>query len=167
MPVTDAINWLHGTPATPVAAFTSTAATGNISDKVLDFGLTATGATTPFLPEFPSITEKGYTFPPEVVGDGGVELGVHIVIAVAIATGAGMTLGTVIVSTGAADTVGTTITSGTFTLAQLAVAGAHYFVPVNPARILRFLACYFQATTGVANAGTIYAWFGPKTGGEQ
>jgi hypothetical protein len=167
MPVTDAITYLHGTPTTPVAAFTSTAATGDESANVLDFGAPLSGAAYPYLPEFPSIAEKGYTFPPEVVGDGGVELGVHLVISTAIGTGAGMTLGTVIVSTGAADTVGTTVASRVFTLAQLAIAGAHYFIPVNFASVLRYLACYFQATTGVANSGTVVAWFGPKTGGEQ
>lgn len=71
------------------------------------------------------------------------------------------------VNTGTTDSGGATIASRVFTLAQLGVVGAHYFIPVNFASALRWLFCYFQATTGVSNGGTVVVWFGPKTGGEQ
>lgn len=68
MPQTDSIQWIHGTPSTPSNIFSSTS---QQSDNELDFGAPATGGSYPYLPEFPSLTEKGYTFPPEVVGNGG------------------------------------------------------------------------------------------------
>ena len=167
MPVTDALLALHGTPTTPSNLF-ATNTNANATDYVLDFGLAATGASYPYLPEFPSIAEKGYSFPPEVVGDGGVEMGVHLIISTAvIGTSGGMTAGTVTVGTGSADSVATTIATRAFTIAQLGVAGAHYFIPVNMASAVRYLGCFLQATTHAADSGTGYMWFGPKTGGEQ
>ena len=169
MPVTDAVLWLHGTSTTPTNIFTSTSATGDEGDYVLDFGAAAAGTSTPYLPEFPSRTEAGYTFPPEVLGEGGMTMGVHLVIGTACTAGSGMTAGNIIVSVGSTDSLGTTVVTRTLTLAQLAVAGAHYFVPVPGAAVAanRYLGVYFQATTYAAGAGTGYAWYGPKTGGEQ
>ncbi len=169
MPVTDALMALHGTPATPSNIFTSTSATGDQSDYTLDFGAPVSGSAYPYLTEFPSIEEAGYTFPPEVVGDGGVEQGVHLIISTAVTAGSGMTAGNVIVSAGSANTLGTVLIQRQLTLAQLAVVGAHYFIPVPGAAraAYEFLGLYFQAVTYAAGAGTGYAWYGPKTGGEQ
>ncbi len=46
----------------------------------LDFGAPNTGAGYPWLPQFPSVTQKGYTFPAEIPGGGGTEYGVHIIV---------------------------------------------------------------------------------------
>ena len=166
MPVTDAIAWLHGTPATPANIFTSTSS--QIGDKVLDLGAALDGTSSPYIPRFPSRTEEGYTLPPEVVGDGGIEVGIHLIISTACTVGSGMTAGVVNASIGSADTLLTTIASRTFTLAQLAVVGAHYFIPLNAAALtLRYLGVQMVATTDAAGAGTGVLWFGPKTGGEQ
>ena len=164
MPVTDAITSLHGVPATPSSIFQST--TAIYSDYELDFGAPAAGTSTPYLPEFPSSTEKGYTFPPEVVGDGGVEMGVHLVIGTAV-SGGSISNGTINVYSSAASSATASIASRAFTTTQLAVAGAHYFVPVSMVAVLEFLRCGFTPGTGAAGAGTGWAWFGPKTGGEQ
>ena len=66
------------------------ALTGNAqySNLELDFGAPNSGASYPYLPAFPSLTEKGYTFPPEVVGDGGVEMGIHLVVTAPMLTAA-------------------------------------------------------------------------------
>jgi hypothetical protein len=163
MPQTDAIQWLHGTPSVPSNIFSSTT---QESDSELDFGAPATGGSYPYLPEFPSLTEKGYTFPPEVVGNGGVEMGVHLVVSTAVAPGS-MTSGTVNVQSAATTNATTVIASRTFTLAQLAIAGAHYYIPVSGPAILEFLRCQFAGAAAGASSGTGVAWFGPKTGGEQ
>jgi hypothetical protein len=159
--------WLHGTPSTPAVIFTSTSASGNYSAYQINFGAAATGASSPYLPEFPSLTEKGYSFPPEVVGDGGVEVGVHLVITTACTIGSGCTGGTLNVYSDTTDGAVTNIAARTFTLAQLAIVGAHYFVPVTPAALSQYLRCGFQAITYAVGTGYGVAWFGPKTGGEQ
>jgi hypothetical protein len=167
MPVTDALLLLHGTLATPGTLF-GTDTNQHATAYVLNFGAAASGASYPYLPEFPSIAEKGYSFPPEIVGDGGVEMGVHLVISTAvIGTSGGMTAGTLFVGTGSTDSVSTTIAQRTLTITQLGVAGAHYFIPVPVASIVQYLGCFQQATTHAADSGTGIIWFGPKTGGEQ
>ncbi len=140
------------------------------SNLELDFGAPASGGSYPWLPEFPSLTEKGYTFPPEVVGDGGVEMGVHIIITAGCYPGTSTTGARVDVQSGAATGATTVIASRTFTNAQLEVAGAHYFIPVPLVAVLEFLQFLWTnlPTASVVNfGGRIVAWFGPKTGGEQ
>jgi len=161
MPMSDALLWVHGTPTTPAAFLTAGSA---YSTNEIDFGAPNTGSTYPYLPQFPSATEKGYTFPPEVVGAGGVEWGLHFVVGVAFDTLTSIVLSAVSASTTNATTA---IASRTLTLAQLAIAGAHYFVPVNGVAVLEFLRAY-GALTGSNNvSGTCMMWFGPRTGGEQ
>jgi hypothetical protein len=137
------------------------------SNCELDFG--APGSLSPG--NFPSYTEKGYTLPAEVVGDGGVEMGLHIIITGPIYPGAGNTGGArVDVQSNATTAATSVIASRTFTAAQLAVAGAHYFIPVNLVAVLEFLRFLWTnlATAATVNfTGSIVAWFGPKTGGEQ
>jgi hypothetical protein len=135
----------------------------------LDFGAPNTGASYPYIAQFPSLTEKGYTFPPEIVGDGGVEAGLHIVV-----TGYTDNLTSlkfdVCTSSTTNALVGSSpnpIASRTLTLAQLQVVGAHYFVPVNFAAVLEFLRVSMTLTGTAATAGAGIMWFGPKTGGEQ
>ena len=178
MPVTDALMYVHGTGASqgPITGLnTSTvgdplcASGSQYSNLELDFGAPNTGANYPYLPQFPSLTEKGYTFPPEVVGDGGVEMGWHIVVGSAFNTLTSITIEACTSATTAAayNASPNPIASRTFTLAQLEVVGAHYFIPVNPASMLEFNRWYAALTGSDPTTGTIVSWFGPKTGGEQ
>jgi hypothetical protein len=142
--------------------------TSQESNLELDFGAPNSGAAYPCLPQFPSTNEKGYTFPPEVMGDGGVELGLHIIVTVPMYGAATLATVRFDVQTGAATGATTIIASRTLTIAQLQVAGAHYFIPVNFASVLEFLR--FNMTNSAAvngYVGNIVAWFGPKCGGEQ
>jgi hypothetical protein len=165
MPVTDALLALQGTPSTPSNIFT-TYAGPQYSDDEIDFGVAADGSTTPYLVEFPSRTEKGYTFPPEQPGNGGVEMGVHVIIGAVLVPGS-MTAGSIGVYTSASSSATTSIASRAFTLAQLAVAGAHYFIPVPGMAVLRYLRIGFSPTTAVCTSGTAFCYYGPRAGGEQ
>ena len=144
--------------------------TTNYSNLELDFGAPNPGTSYPYLPQFPSATEKGYTFPPEVVGQGGTEFGVHIVITAPFNTYA-TNLVTVLTSASASAVIGTAtnaIASRLFTLAQWSIAGAHYFIPVPSGNVLEFLRWYTTNTSGSPNtAGALVSWWGPRTGGEQ
>lgn len=135
----------------------------------LDFGAPNTGATYPWLTQFPSLTEKTYTFPPEVVGDGGVEAGLHILITgyVNNLTSLKFDVCTSATTNALVGSSPNPIASRTLTLAQMQIVGAHYFVPVNFAAVLEFLRVSMTLTGTAATAGTAVMWFGPKTGGEQ
>ncbi len=141
------------------------------SNIELDFGAPSSGASYPWLPAFPSLTEKGYTFPPEVVGQGGVDMGLHIIITGPIYPGSGNTGGArVDVQSDLTTAATTVIASRTLTAAQLAVAGAHYYIPVPLVAVkefLRFLWTNLATAATVNFTGSIIAWFGPRTGGEQ
>lgn len=135
----------------------------------LDFGAPNSGAAYPWLPQFPSLTEKGYTFPPEVVGAGGFEFGLHIIVCSPFNT---LTSVNFEVCTSAATAAlfnasPNPIASRVLTLAQLQVSGAHYFIPVSPASVLEFLRFYGAVTGSNPTLGTIVAYFGPRLGGEQ
>jgi len=139
------------------------------SNLEIDFGVPNSGASYPYLTQFPSLTEKGYTFPPEVVGEGGVVNGIHIVV-----TGEFNLLTSINFQVCTSSTSGAVYSSSpnpiaarTLTLAQLQVAGAHYFIPVSGASVLEFLRFYAALTGTGPTAGTIVSWYGPKSGGEQ
>lgn len=139
------------------------------SNNELDFGPPSSGGTYPFLPQFPSLTEKTYTFPAEVVGNGGVDFGLHIIV-----TGAFNTLTSVNFEVVTSATTGALVGSSpnpiaarTLTLAQLQVIGAHYYIPVSGAAVLEFLRFYAALTGSDPTVGSIVSWYGPKTGGEQ
>lgn len=93
-------------------------------------------------------------------------MGIHLIVSTAVVPGS-MTAGVVNVESSSTTNATTVIASRTLTLAQLAIAGVHYFIPVSGPAILEFLRCEFAATTAGASSGTGVAWFGPKTGGEQ
>lgn len=149
------------------------ALTGNAqySGLELDFGAPNLGTSYPWLPQFPSQTEKGYTFPPEVVGAGGVQLGVHLVITAPMLTAATTSIAfSVLTSAATAAVIGTAtniIAARTLSAAQLAVNGAHYFIPVPGSSVLEFLRWYAANAGGAATTGYLVSWFGPRTGGEQ
>jgi len=160
MPVTDALLWVHGTPPATSAAFLTAGSAYSATE--IDFGAPAAGTSTPYLPEFPSLTERGYTTPAETFF-GNVEFGLHFVVGVAFDTLTSIVLSAVSDTTTNATTA---IASRTLTLAQMAVAGAHYFVPVQQSAVKEFLRAY-GAITGSNNvSGTCQMWFGPRTGGE-
>ena len=141
--------------------------TSQVSNLELDFGAPNTGASYPWLPQFPSLAEKGYTFPPEVVGNGGVDWGLHILITGPV-YGNSLTSIKFDVESNSTTQATTVIASRTLTIAQLQVAGAHYYIPVSGAAVLEFLR--FNATNAPANngyVGSIVAWFGIRQGGEQ
>lgn len=175
MPVTDALTYLHGSGTTAFGPVTNTAgvygdalcaAGSQYSNIEIDFGA-PTSSVNPG--SFPSLTEKGYTFPPEIVGDGGVELGLHVIICSAFNTLTSINFEVCTsLTTGALYTASPNpIAARTLTLAQLAVVGAHYFIPVNFASVLEFLRFYAAITGSNPTTGTIISWIGPKTGGEQ
>jgi hypothetical protein len=159
------------TSQTPIGD-TLCASGSQYSNNELDFGVGsgALGA----VPGFPSYGEKGYTFPPEVVGDGAVEFGLHVQIESAFYASSAFT--SISFQPCTSPTAGATtggsnpIASRALTYAQLQVVGAHYFIPVNFAAVLRYLNFYALFTAGGGGdptTGTILAWYGPKTGGEQ
>jgi hypothetical protein len=143
-------------------------ATSQQSNQEIDFGAPNPGTANPFISAFPSLTEKGYSYPPEVVGEGGVQMGVHIVVGGPVYGAATLASIRFDVETGAATGATTIIASRTLTLAQLQVAGAHYWIPVPGNAVLEFLR--WNATNSAAVngfVGSIYSWWGPKLGGEQ
>lgn len=159
MPVTDALLYVHGTPPATAAAWLT--AGSQYSTNELDFGAPVSGSASPYLPEFPSLTEKGYTNPPETFG-GNIEWGLHFVVGVVFDTLTSFTLDAVSNSTSSATTV---IASRTITLA-MAYAGAHYFLPIPTQAVLEFLRAHSTLTGSNNVGGTAFMWFGPRTGGE-
>lgn len=142
-------------------------ATSQQSNCEIDFGPPSAGSSTPYISEFPSLTEKGYSYPPEVVGDGGIPFGVHIVVTGPVY---GNSLTSIAFNVESASTTNATtiIATRSLTIAQLQVAGAHYFIPVPGNAVLEFLR--WNAVNTPANngyVGSIYSWWGPKAGGEQ
>jgi len=136
----------------------------------LDFGAPNAGVAYPYLPQFPSLTEKGYTFPPEIVGaDTGTPYGVHIIVESPFNTLTSINFEVCTAATTAATYNGTpgTIASRSLTLAQLQVVGAHYFIPVMGSAVLEFLRWYAAITGSNPTLGTIVSYWGPRMGGEQ
>lgn len=165
------------TTIAPTAVFTMTPNTlgdaigtaSGYSNIEIDFGAPSTGASYPYLSEFPSLTEKTYTFPAEVVGNGGVDWGLHIVVSGYVNNLTSINFEVVTSATTAAlfNAGNNPIAARTLTLAQLQVVGAHYYVPLAGAAVLEFLRAYMVLSGTAATAGTAVMWFGPKTGGEQ
>lgn len=166
--------------STTAAAFTTVTATPNtLGDAIgtasgytnneLDFGPPNSGAAFPSIPQFPSLTEKTYTFPPEVVGQGGVDMGIHIIVTGACNNLTSISFQAVTSATTNAlfNVAPNPIAARTLTLAQLQIAGAHYFIPVQGSAVLEFLRVYMALTGTAATAGTALIWYGPRTGGEQ
>ena len=142
-------------------------ATSQQSNCEIDFGAPNPGTASPFISAFPSLTEKGYSYPPEVVGDGGIPFGVHIVVSGPVY---GNALTSIAFNVESASTTNATniIATRSLTIAQLQVQGAHYWITVPGNSVLEFLR--WNAVNTPANngyVGSIYSWWGPKCGGEQ
>ena len=141
--------------------------TSQQSNLEIDFGAPNPGTSNPLISAFPSLTEKGYSYPPEVVGDGGIPFGVHIVVSGPVY---GNSLTSIAFNVESASTTNATniIATRSLTIAQLQVQGAHYWIPVPGNSVLEFLR--WNAVNTPANngyVGSIYSWWGPKAGGEQ
>jgi hypothetical protein len=142
-------------------------ATSQQSNLELDFGAPNPGTSNPLISAFPSLTEKGYSYPPEVVGDGGIPFGVHIVVSGPV-YGNALTSIAFNVESGPTTNTTTIIATRSLTIAQLQVQGAHYWIQVPGNAVLEFLR--WNAVNTPANngyVGSIYSWWGPKCGGEQ
>ena len=160
-----------------VTSTTATAYPVTLGDKItvdayssleLDFGPPSPGLAYPWVAAFPSLTEKGYTFPPEHPGSSGTEYGVHVLVeSPFVATN---DINFIVVTSAAVDPVIGTATNiiaqRDLTLAQLQVTGADYFIPVPQQAVLEFLRVYFDVTT-TATGGTVVCYWGPRTGGES
>lgn len=167
------------TSTTAAALATITATPNTLGDAIgtasgytnleIDFGAPNTGAAFPSIVQFPSLTEKSYTNPPEVVGQGGVEMGVHVLVTGYVNNLTSLKFDVCTSATSGA-LVGSSpnpIASRTLTLAQLQVVGAHYWIGVPQSAVLEFLRVYMTLTGTAATAGTAAIWYGPRTGGEM
>lgn len=145
------------------------AAGSQYSNLELDFGAPSSGASFPWVPAFPSLTEKGYTFPNVPVGQGGVNFGMHIVVTAPANLLTSVNFEVVTSSTTGAlfNGTGNPIASRVLSLAQLQVAGAHYFIPVTGFAVLEFLRMYFALTGTNPTIGALWIYWGPASGGEQ
>lgn len=170
--VTDAVLYVHGTGSSAYGALSLSGTTygdafgasgSQYSNLELDFGVPGSGSPA----NFPSYTEKGYTNPPEVVGDNNTQFGLHIMVMSAFNTLTSINFQICTSSTTAAlfNSTPNPIAARTLTLAQLGVLGADYFIPCNFASVLEFLRFYGAVTGSNPTLGTLIAWFGPKTGG--
>jgi len=145
------------------------AAGSQYSNLEIDFGAPNSGGSFPWVSSFPSLNEKGYTFPAVPVGQGGVQFGVHIIVTAATNLLTSVNFEVCTSSTTAA-LVGSSpnpIAARTLTLAQLQVAGAHYFIPVSGWSVLEFLRVYMALTGTDPTIGTLNIYWGPLSGGEQ
>lgn len=154
-------------PNTPGDAYCASGS--GYSNLEIDFGAPSSGASYPWVPAFPSLTEKGYTFPNVPVGQGGVQFGIHIVVTAPTNLLTSVNFEVCTSSTTAAlySASPNPIAARTLTLAQLQVGGAHYFIPVSGFAVLEFLRVYFALTGTDPTIGTIWVYWGPSSGGEQ
>ena len=173
--ITDNCFYIHGTGASAFGAISYAA--GVYGDSLcysgdqysaleLDLGAPGSASSYPYVSQFPSLTEKSYTNPPEVVGVGGIEWGLHIQVMSAFNTLTTILFYVCSSATTAATYSSNEIARRTLTLAQLEVLGAHYFIPVNPYQVLEFNRFYADVSSSNPTTGTIIAWFGPRTGSE-
>ena len=136
------------------------------SNLELDFGAPNSGAYYPWLPQFPSLTEKGYSNPAEVPGQGGAEFGIHIVVGSPFNTLTSVNFQAVTSSTSGALIATGVIASRSLTLAQLQVNGAHYYFAVPQGAVKEFFRMYGAITGSNPTFGTLVCWYGPRTGNE-
>ncbi len=152
-------------PNTPGDAYCASGS--QYSNLELDFGPPSTGASYPWLPEFPSLTEKGSTNPPEIVGQGGVQYGVFVQVNAPtnLLTSVNFEVCTSATTAALYSASPNPIAARTLTLAQLQVGGATYFIPVSGNAVLEFLRVYMALTGTDPTIGTISMWWGPFNGG--
>jgi hypothetical protein len=158
MGMSDYLGWIHGkddrsSGALVPVTIVNSAGTIVYTEDQLDFGAAVSGAPCEIASLFPNIAS------------GAIRIGLHMVITLAFNV---LSVASVGINTSATNalTTGTVLTTRTFTLAQLIVLGAHYFIPLppGPANILRYLAAYVTPT-GTATTGSVEMWFGPDADG--
>ena len=133
------------------AAFTSDAYAYTAVGNVVDFGATPSASTTStFYP-------LGVPKDPARKND----FGMHVIITTIFT--ASWTSALIWIVTGASTSPTTLLSGRFFTLAQLAVLGAHYYIPCAPG-LLQYASMYWD-TTGTPGGGAITAYFGPDTDG--
>lgn len=154
------------TPNTPGDALC--AAGSQYSNLELDRGAPNSGSAYPWLTQFPSLAEAAYSFPPEVPGGNSIPWGLHIIVTgpFNLLTSINFEICTSATSGALFSASPNPVGARSLTLAQLQVAGAHYFIPVNQP-LLEFIRFYAALTGTDPTIGTIVAWFGPTVGGEQ
>lgn len=185
LPITDAILFVHGTGANANNALNNNngvwgdplcsngSSNNQYSNLELDFGSGAGGGPV----GFPSYTEKlgggnasNPQLPASIVGPGGAQFGLHVVLGQGYNNNCG-NLTITAVSSNTSNTTATgnnNVASRTIPYAQL-LAGAHFFLPINGFAVQefnRFLASTSNSTNN-STSGTVMAWYGPPTGGEQ
>ncbi len=177
MALTDGTLYVHGTGTSAFGPISYSggiygdaicAAGSQYSNNELDFGAPGSASSYPYVSQFPSLTEKGYTNPPEVLSPGQIAWGLHLQIMSAFNT---LTSVNFQVCSGPTANVtynstGNPIAQRALTLAQMQVVGAHYFIPVNPYQVLEFMRFYAAITGSNPTTGTLLAWFGMMQGGE-
>jgi hypothetical protein len=137
------------------------------SNIELDFGAPNSGGNYPWLPQLPSLTQKGYTNPAEQPGNGGAQYGVVITVTAAFNTLTSINF-EVCTSSTASALVGSSpnpIAARTLTLAQLQVIGARYWIPVSGFQVLEFLRVYAAITGSNPTLGAVTMYWGPIEGG--
>ena len=175
MGMSDILGWVHGAAdrstgtLVPVVFGTSGY---TYSEDQLDMG-TMTAPSTPALAVSGAPAGIPALFPS--ISNSANRIGLHVVITQAYTVGSGCTGGDIWITTSAtqANTATPTLVAcRRFTLAQLAILGAHYFIPMPPMgnsavqTYLRFLAAYFGTIGGYAPAaGGAELWFGPDADG--
>jgi hypothetical protein len=143
------------------------------SNLELDFGPPASGNVYPWLPQFPSLTEKTQTSPPEVVGQGGIEYGLIFEVCASfnLLTSINIEICTSATTAALYTASGNPIASRTLTLAQLQVStvgfAPRYFISIPSSAILEYLRFYAALTGTDPTYGTCVAYFGPRDGGLQ
>lgn len=144
------------------------AAGSQYSNLEIDFGPPNSGGSFPWVPGFPSLTEKGYASPNAAVGQGGVQFGVHVLVTAPTNTLTSVNF-EVCTSSTASALVGSApnpIAARVLTLAQLQSPGAHYFIPVIGSAVQEFLRVYMAITGSDPTIGTLFMYWGPASGGE-
>jgi hypothetical protein len=161
MPMSDYLAWIHGkadrSTGTLVPVRFVTAGT-TYSEDQLDFGTIATG-------------NEGIANLLGMFSNGAIRTGLHVVVTEAY--NGPMTSATIFINTSATNALitGTVLTERVFTVAQLAVLGAHYFIPLPPGgaasapNILEFLAAGITVAGGTPTTGSVDMWFGPDADG--
>lgn len=175
--IMDAKLFIHGTGATQGAISLAAGVYGDslcyagdaYSALELDLGAPGSASSYPYVSQFPSLAEQAYPaagYPQPETFETGVPWGLHIQVMSAFNT---LTTILFYVLTSAAtaalyNTAANVLNQRTLTLAQLAVVGACYFIPVNMGQVLEFNRFYADVSSSNPTTGTIIAWYGPRLG---
>lgn len=140
MPISDKLNWLHGTDAMTTGVDIGHSGSEYTADEIDT-----------------EITSPGY-------GKAGAELGLHVLVNEVFNT---LTSADISIVHGAATSPTTVVATRNVVLASL-VAGAHIYVPWPKGMdMLRYLRGYFAVNGSNPTTGQVCVWFGPPDGSEN